>query len=88
MLLDLMLIDHRILRDPQPVVLVTKFNDSSVDLSLMFWVSNFDIGIDVRSDLFVAIDALFREHGIEIPFPQQDVHIMQDDVRRKNEERC
>ncbi len=29
----------------------------------------------VMTDLIVAIDALFREHGIVIPFPQQDVHI-------------
>jgi small-conductance mechanosensitive channel len=29
----------------------------------------------VKSDLILAIDVLFKEHGIVIPFPQQDVHL-------------
>ena len=75
LLLELMGRDHRILKNPKPLVLANEFNNSSVDLSLKFWVSHFSIGFDVKSDLILAIDRLFREHGIEIPFPQQDVHI-------------
>lgn len=75
LLLDLMLQDHRILKNPVPVVLANDFNNSSVDLSLKFWVPHFSIGFDVKSDLILAIDVLFKEHGIVIPFPQQDVHI-------------
>jgi len=75
LLLDLMLRDTRILKDPPPFVLANKFGSSSVDLSLKFWVAHFDIGFDVKSDLIVAIDVLFREHGIEIPFPQQDINV-------------
>jgi len=75
LLFDLMMKDNRILKDPQPFVLASKFGNSSVDLSLKFWVAHFDIGFDVKSDLILAIDVLFREHGIEIPFPQQDIHV-------------
>jgi len=75
LLLDLMHKDHRILKHPEPVVLVNEFASSSVDMSLKFWVGHFSIGFDVKSDLILAIDVLFREHGIVIPFPQQDVHI-------------
>ncbi len=75
LLLDLMHKDHRILKHPEPIVLVNEFASSSVDMSLKFWVGHFSIGFDVKSDLILAIDVLFREHGIEIPFPQQDVHI-------------
>ncbi|MFZ4521028.1 MAG: mechanosensitive ion channel family protein [Bacteroidales bacterium] len=76
LLLDLMLKDLRILKNPQPIVLATHFNNSSVDLALKFWVPHFSIGFDVKSDLILAIDVLFRENGIVIPFPQQDVHIL------------
>jgi len=75
LLLDLMHKDHRILKDPEPIVLANEFNSSSVDLNLKFWVGHFSIGFEVKSDLILAIDVLFKEHGIEIPFPQQDVHI-------------
>ncbi len=75
LLLELMHNDSRILKNPQPIVLADQFNSSSVDLSLKFWVAHFSTGFDVKSDLILAIDALFKEHGIEIPFPQQDIHI-------------
>ncbi len=75
LLLDLMGNDSRILKSPEPIVLANEFGNSSIDLSLKFWVSHFSIGFDVKSDLILAIDGLFKEHGITIPFPQQDVHI-------------
>lgn len=76
LLLDLMQNDHRILKNPHPFVLVNRYRTSTIDLSLKFWVSHFDIGLDVKSDLIRAIEVLFREQGIEIPFPKQDVHIV------------
>ncbi len=76
LLLELMQKDTRILKNPPAFVLVNKFNSSSIDLSLKFWVSHFDIGLDVRSDLVRNIEVLFKEHRIEIPFPRQDVHIL------------
>jgi len=44
-------------------------------MSLKFRVGHFSIGFEVKSYLILAIDLLFKEHGIEIPFPHQDVHI-------------
>ena len=75
LLLDLMSNDSRILKYPAPIVLANEFSNSSIDLSLKFWVGHFSIGFDVKSDLILAIDVLFKEHGITIPFPQQDVYI-------------
>lgn len=69
--------DHRILKNPEPIVMANEFSNSSVDLTLKFWVAHFNIGFDVKSDLILAIDVLFREHGIVIPFPQHDVNIRQ-----------
>jgi potassium-dependent mechanosensitive channel len=85
LLLDLMLTDPRILKLPKPFVLVKEFNNSSIDMVLKFWVPHFDIGLDVKSDLMLAIDVLFREHGIVIPFPQQDVHIRPQEDPSKEE---
>lgn len=76
LLLDLMSKDPRILKHPEPIVLALEFNNSSIDLALKFWVPHFSIGFDVKSDLILAIDLLFRENGIQIPFPQRDVHII------------
>jgi potassium-dependent mechanosensitive channel len=85
LLLDLMLKDPRILKHPKPFVLVKEFSNSSIDMVLKFWVPHFDIGFDVKSDLMLAIDMLFREHGIVIPFPQRDVHIRsQEDPSKKD----
>ena len=75
MLHDIILQDARILKFPDPIVWVTTFNNSSVDFVLKFWVANFATGFDVKSDLMLAIDKLFKENGIVIPFPQQDVYI-------------
>jgi len=75
LLMKLMADDHRILKYPEPMVLVSQFNNSSVDLVLKFWVAHFITGFEVKSDLMVAVDALFKEHNIVIPFPQRDVHL-------------
>jgi small-conductance mechanosensitive channel len=75
LLMHLMKEDHRILKYPEPFVMVTEFNNSSVDLVLKFWVSQFMTGFELKSDLLVAIDRCFKEHNIIIPFPQRDVHV-------------
>jgi potassium-dependent mechanosensitive channel len=75
LLLDFMLTEHRILKHPHPEVLAMQFGNSSIDFVVRFWVPHFDIGLEVRSDLILAINKLFSEHGIVIPFPQQDVYI-------------
>lgn len=72
---DLMQNEKRILRYPEPITIVTQFNNSSIDYVLKFWVPHFSIGNDVKSDLLLAIDSLFKENGIVIPFPQQDVYL-------------
>ena len=66
----------RILEKPVPVCQLKNFGDNSVDLELRIWVNDPDKGIsNVSSAVRVAIWDLFKEHQIEIPFPQRDVHI-------------
>lgn len=70
----------RVLPEPPPACLMTGFGDSSVDLELRVWISDPENGLaNVRSDVLKGVWDAFKEHGIEIPFPQRDVHIR--DVR-------
>ena len=67
----------RVLADPAPNVLLTQFADSSINLELGFWIEDPESGKgNVLSEVNLAIWKLFREHGIEIPFPQRDVRII------------
>ncbi|MGD8926681.1 MAG: mechanosensitive ion channel [Thioalkalispiraceae bacterium] len=60
---------------PKPVVLFRQFGDSSLDFELRCFIKDVDNRLSVISDLNFAIDAAFRENGIEIPFPQRDLHM-------------
>jgi small-conductance mechanosensitive channel len=64
-----------VLGDPEPEVRFESFGDSSLDFTLMVWIS--DPGQDRRisSDLRFEIDRRFRAAAIEIPFPQRDLHV-------------
>jgi small-conductance mechanosensitive channel len=68
--------EHSLVRDaPAPSVQFTDFGDSSLDFTLLCWISEPVLQVRVASDLRFAIDRAFREAEIEIPFPQRDLHI-------------
>ncbi|HEY9198228.1 MAG TPA: mechanosensitive ion channel domain-containing protein, partial [Gammaproteobacteria bacterium] len=60
---------------PAPKVLFMGFGDSSLNFELRCFVRNVDDRLQVISDMNYAIEAAFRAEGIEIPFPQRDVHV-------------
>ena len=68
--------DHPgVLKVPAPDVLFAGFGDSSMDFQLRVWTRDFtDRPGVLRSDLYFAMHRRFREHGIEIPFPQRVLH--------------
>ena len=61
--------------DPEPVALFKDFGDSSLDFELRVWITDFNEGLRVSSELRVTIDKALAEAGIEIPFPQRDLHV-------------
>ncbi|HAK07693.1 MAG TPA: mechanosensitive ion channel protein MscS [Spartobacteria bacterium] len=64
------------LKEPAPSVFLDKFGDNSIDFELVVWSSEMsDRPGRYRSDLNFAIEEKFREAGIEIAFPQRDLHI-------------
>ena len=62
-----------VLEHPSPFIRFTNFGNSSLDFELHFYSRNFIVIEDIKSDLRFAIDQAFRESGISIPFPQQDI---------------
>lgn len=68
--------DHPlVLDDPSPNVFFLAFGDSSLNLDLRGFVADVNQAFGVRSELHFEIFRRFREAGIEIPFPQRDIHI-------------
>jgi small-conductance mechanosensitive channel len=66
--------DKRILKHPAPKVLAKEFSANSIDLRLLFWISNNHPWDIVKSDLMRNIKIAFEDAGIGIPFPQLVVH--------------
>jgi small-conductance mechanosensitive channel len=63
-----------VLKYPQPLVYFTDFGDSALIFRLRFW-TDVDNCLTAETNIRFAIDRLFRERGIEIAFPQRDIHI-------------
>jgi small-conductance mechanosensitive channel len=65
----------------KPVCFLQEFGDSSVNFLLHAWVSNVRLVQNAkRSDILFALWNKFKENNIEIPFPQQDLHIKSSDL--------
>jgi len=64
-----------VLHYPEPQVLFTGFGDSSLNFMLRTWIPRFEDGLQLQSDLSVQLCAALAEAGIEIPFPQRDLHL-------------
>jgi len=65
---------HDVLKYPKPEVLFSDFGDSALIFRLRVW-TNLDFMLTVPSQIRFEINQLFNEKGIEIAFPQRDLHI-------------
>ncbi len=66
----------RVLKSPQPNVLFVDFGESSLDFELRVWIHDPEAGIEsVRSALRFEIWKAFQDSGVQIPYPQRDIHI-------------
>lgn len=64
-----------ILADPAPVVLFMGFGESSLDFEVRAWTEQFDSFFGIRSAICVRIVERLAEAGLEVPFPQRDLHL-------------
>jgi len=75
-LLEVARAHHGVLNEPGPSVLFDSFGYSALNFVLRVWTRDFSTVPGVlRSELYFAISRAFKEQGIEIPFPQRDLHI-------------
>lgn len=65
----------RVLRNPKPNVWLTGFGENRVEHDILVWISDPESGVgSVRSDVLNRLWLLFREHGVNIPYPQRVIH--------------
>jgi small-conductance mechanosensitive channel len=64
-----------VLKNPAPDVLHTGFGDSAWNMRLRIWLEDSQRHLEVHSEINCAIVRKFQQNGIEIPFPQRDLHV-------------
>jgi small-conductance mechanosensitive channel len=69
-----------VLKDPAPRVIFNAFGESSLNFELRCYTSAVQLYRTIHHDLNMAIDDLFRQHSIEIAFPQRDLHVRSIDA--------
>ena len=74
--------DHPdVLEDPDPDVIFTSFGESSLDFELRIWTSKqVTTPRIITSDIYFKVFAAFKREGIEIPFPQRDLHLRSSSI--------
>ena len=69
----------RVIADPAPGAFIKGFGDSGVDLELCVWITDPEAGqMPLRSELYLRIWQAFKAEGIEIPYPQREIRIVND----------
>ncbi len=71
---------NEMMTNPVPVILLNEFGNSAVNFRVLFWARDLNDAAKLRSDVMSAIYKNFSENGIEIPFPQTDLHIRSVDA--------
>lgn len=64
----------------EPQVRLSSFGDNALEFTVLFWVSRQGVRRPgrIRASFLWELETLFREHGVEIPFPQRDIHFKSD----------
>jgi small-conductance mechanosensitive channel len=75
LLLEVAAANSNILKDPAPGVVFKEFGESSLNFELRVWSVDAHRSGSLESQLNFAIWDKFKQHGIEVPFPQRDVHL-------------
>ncbi len=70
-----------VLKMPKPDVILTDFGDNSINFKLRVWTAEHAHTPQIlKSDLYFALFRSFNEEGIELPFPQRDLHVRSSDI--------
>jgi small-conductance mechanosensitive channel len=75
-LIEVALSHPKVYQHPAPMVLFTDFGDSALMFKLIFTLNDSFASAVPKSDIRFEINKKFTEEGIQIPFPQRDIHII------------
>ena len=64
-----------VMKHPEPRIFFRSFGDSALNFELYIQVAEADTRAQIESDLYQEVERRFRQAGIEIPFPQRDLHV-------------
>ena len=76
----------QVLNEPVPQALFMGFGEFSLDFELRFWLDDPLLAVPVTSELGCLVWQIFAENGIEIPYPQRDLHICSNNYTNLNKE--
>ena len=65
-----------VLKEPEWGIWFMKFDDSSLNLFMRFWIRDYRNKFSVTDEINMEIKRRFEKEGVEIPFPQRDVHMI------------
>ena len=78
---DVLAEEPRVLKDPEPVIVVDELADSSVNIAVRPWVVRTDYLL-TRGALLENIKKALESNGLSIPYPQRDVHVVSQTAAR------
>ncbi len=64
-----------VIKFPEPVVFFHNMGESSLDFRMLFWTDNSGEWVRIRSEVIFQVFYKLKEAGIEIPYPQRDLHL-------------
>ena len=74
-MLDVAKSNPLVLEEPEPTVLFLGFGDNSYDFEMRAFVRESSQRLTLIHELHMAVERALREHDIEIPYPQRDIHV-------------
>jgi len=75
---------ERVLMNPDPVCRLMGFGDFGIELQLRVWITDPQNGVaNIRSEINLAIWKAFKQAGITIPYPRQDIHFLSNPTLQK-----
>jgi small-conductance mechanosensitive channel len=63
---------------PEPRPRFLGFGESSLDFQLLFWISDYENGFSIETDMILNLYKKLKDKGIEIPYPKRDIRIVKD----------
>lgn len=75
LLLNILTRHEEIIDFPAPAVFFHNLGESSLDFRMLFWTDKFGDWIRIKSEIIFQVFYQLKDAGIEIPFPQRDLHV-------------